>query len=138
MSKNKTVRTKADPFKFINSLPEQKRDDSLRLTEMMSKITGEEPYMYGPSIVGFGNYHYVYESGREGDAPLAGFSPRKTALTVYVSKFPGREELESKLGKHTSSKVCLYIKKLDDISVPVLKKMITGSVRQVRKKYPQR
>lgn len=136
MAKNKTEKTKADPIKFLNALPEQKRDDSMEIVKIMREITGEEPYMYGPTIVGFGNYHYVYASGHEGDAPLAGFSPRKEALNVYVaSDFDGKAELLQKLGKHKATKVCVYIKKLDDISIPVLKKLIKGSINHTRKTH---
>jgi hypothetical protein len=138
MAKIKTAKTKADPITFIKALPdERKKADSLQLTEMMTAITGEEPYMYGPTIVGFGNYHYVYESGHEGDAPLAAFSPRKDALTVYIMNFPGKEELLEQLGKYKGSKGCLYIKNLDDISIPVLKKLVKGSMTYLKKQYPQ-
>lgn len=136
MAVNKTARTKADPIKFLNALPDKKRDDSLEIVKIMKEITGEDPYMYGPTIVGFGNYHYVYASGREGDAPIAGFSPRKEALNVYIANFPGKEALLEKLGKHKATKVCVYIKKLDDISIPVLKKLITASMKHMRKLYP--
>ena len=136
MATNKTAKTKVDPIKFLSTLPDRKRDDCMELVRIMSEITGEKPYMYGPTIVGFGNYHYVYESGREGDAPIAGFSPRKDALNVYIGGFKGKEELLQQLGKHKATKVCVYIKKLDDISIPVLKKLITGSMKQVQKMYP--
>ena len=135
MAKTKTAKTDKDPSAFINALEdERKRNDSRELVKLMSTLTGEEPYMYGPTIVGFGNYHYKYASGHEGDAPLAGFSPRKDALTIYLeADFPGKEELLQKLGKHKSSKVCLYIKKLEDVDMGVLKKMITESTKQTKK-----
>ena len=136
MAKTKTAKTKADPIKFLNALPEKKRDDCLELVKIMREITGEEPYMYGPSIVGFGNYHYVYASGHEGDAPVAGFAPRSGILNVYISEFPGKRELLEKLGKHKAAKVCVYINKLEDIKIPVLKKLIKGSMSQVKKLYP--
>ena len=136
MAKIKTTKTKADPFQFINALPDQKRDDSMDLVKFMSELTGEEPYMYGPTIIGFGNYHYVYESGHEGDAPLAAFSPRKDALTVYITDFAGKDDLLEKLGKHKSSKGCLYIKKLEDVNIPVLKKLVKGAMSEMKKKYP--
>jgi len=138
MAKTKTAKTGKDPISFINAISDEtKRDDSMELVRLMSDITGEEPYMYGPTIVGFGNYHYKYESGHEGDAPLAAFSPRKDALTIYVSSaFSGREEMLAKLGKHKNSKGCLYIKKLEDINMTVLKKMITASMKYTQKQYP--
>ena len=93
--------------------------------------------MYGPSIVGFGSYHYKYASGHEGDAPLAGFSPRKAAISLYVAPdFPEREKLVKKLGKCKVAVSCIYVNKLDDIDEEVLKQMITASVKHVREKYP--
>ena len=92
--------------------------------------------MYGPSIVGFGNYHYKYASGHEGDAPVAGFAPRGKELNVYIAGFPGKDELLQKLGKHKASKVCVYIKKLEDVSIPVLKKLILNSMKHTKKMYP--
>jgi hypothetical protein len=136
MAKTKTAKTKADPIKFLSSQPEQRRNDCMQLVQIMSEITGEDPYMYGPTIVGFANYHYVYATGHEGDAPLAAFSPRKEALNVYIMNFPGKEALMEKLGKYKATKSCVYIKKLDDISLPVLKKLIKGSMDYTRKKYP--
>ncbi len=137
MAKIKTTKTKESVAGFIRSVPDEKKQaDSLQLVEIMSAITGEKPYMFGPTIIGFGNYHYKYESGHEGDAPIAGFSPRKAAITLYTMDFPGRDELLKDLGKHKLSVACIYIKKLDDISIPVLKKLILGSMKQVRKIYP--
>jgi hypothetical protein len=138
MAKTKTFKTDQDVTEFINSVAdEKKRTDSFKLIEMMSAITGFKPYMWGPSIIGFGNYHYKYESGHEGDAPLAGFSPRKSAISVYVdSEFPERDELLKQLGKHKSAVSCIYIKKLDDINMRVLKKMISASAKHTKKLYP--
>jgi hypothetical protein len=97
----------------------------------MSGITGFKPYMWGPSIIGFGNYHYKYQSGHEGDAPLAGFSPRKNAITIYMaSKFPERDELLKQLGKYKLTVACIYIKTLDDINISILKKMISASANK--------
>jgi len=138
MAKNKTTKTEQSVDDFIKGVEsETTRDDSRRLIEMMTQLTGEKSYMYGPSIVGFGNYHYKYASGHEGDAPLAGFSPRKTAITIYVAPdFPEKETLVEKLGRCKVSVSCIYVKKLDDIDEGVLKKMITGSMKYVRKMYP--
>jgi len=95
--------------------------------------------MWGPSIVGFGSYHYKYESGREGDAPFAGFSPRKDSLVLYFSpEFENREELSRQLGKHKSSKSCVYVKKLNDINIPTLKKMIKSSMDYTGELYPSK
>jgi len=140
MAKNKTAATTLSVKDFINKVDnETKRDDSFQLIEICKEITGFEPYMYGPSIVGFGNYHYKYESGHEGDAPLAAFSPRKEALVIYLTtNFDKREELLQKLGKHKTTKGCVYIKKLDDVDVSVLKKMITLSIKHVKKLYPSK
>ena len=105
----------------------------------MQEITGFEPKMWGPSIIGFGSYHYKYESGHEGDAPLAGFSPRKTALTVYFYlPEKKREALLSQLGKHTSSKACIYIKKLADINIEILKEIVLLSIAHTQKLYPSK
>ena len=138
MAKNKTTKTEQSVDDFIKGVEsETKRDDSRRLIDMMTQLTGEKPYMYGPSIVGFGSYHYKYASGHEGDAPLAGFSPRKAAITLYVaSDFPEKEKLVEKLGKCKVAVCCIYVKKLDDIDEAVLKKMIIASMKRVRKMYP--
>lgn len=139
-SKNKTVPTDVSVEAFINALPnEQKKQDSYTLINMMQEVTGYEPYMWGPTIIGFGNYHYKYDSGREGDAPLAGFSPRKAALSLYFeSEFPGREEFLAKLGKHKAAVACVYVNKLADIDLVVLKKMTMASVKHTKKKYPDK
>ena len=135
---NQTVETNASVEDFINTVADSvKRADSFRIVELIKTHTGLKPKMWGPAIIGFGTYHYIYESGREGDAPLAGFSPRKEAITLYFSaEFEGREGLLKKLGKHKASKVCVYIKKLNDIDQEVLKKMITASMKHTQKQYP--
>lgn len=140
MAKNKTTETKVSVTGFLNKVADEtKRRDAFRIVEIMQAQTGSEPKMWGPSIVGFGSYHYKYESGHEGDAPLAGFSPRKDALVVYISaSFDQREELLKKLGKHKIGKVCLYIKKLDDVDIDVLKKIILLSFKDVKKQYPSK
>ena len=140
MAKNKTTETNRSVTKFVNKIEnEVKRNDSFKLIEIFKSITGFEPKMWGPSIIGFGNYHYKYESGHEGDAPLAGFSPRKDSLVVYIaSEFENREVLLSQLGKHKSSKVCVYVKKLSDIDIKILKIMIVNSMTCVTKLYPSK
>ena len=127
MSENKTKPTDESVTAFLDAIEnEQRRDDCYTVLEIMRSITGEAPKMWGPSIVGFGNYHYKYESGREGDFFKAGFSPRKQNLTRYImGGFSKYDELLAKLGKHTHGKSCLYIKKLEDIDQEVLKEMIS-------------
>ena len=138
-NKSKTAPTGASVDAFINALPDKKKQDSYTLINMMREVTGQEPYMWGPTIIGFGTYHYKYESGREGDAPLAGFSPRKSAFSLYFeSGFPGREELLGKLGKHKVAVACVYVNKLADIDMDVLKKMTVASVKHTKKRYPSK
>ncbi|WP_264554062.1 DUF1801 domain-containing protein [Flavobacterium sp. N2038] len=138
MAKNKTTETENSVVDFINLVPDEvKRNDAFELIKMMQQQTGFEPKMWGPSIIGFGSYHYKYESGHEGDAPLAAFSPRKAAITLYFSlSAEDREELIAKLGKHKPSKGCIYIKKLADIDLEILKKMVLLSVKNLNKLYP--
>lgn len=140
MAKNKTTETQNSVTDFINAVENDvKRNDAFELLKIMQEITGFEPKMWGPSIIGFGSYHYKYESGHEGDAPLAGFSPRKTAMTVYFYlPEKEREPLLSKLGKHTSSKACIYIKKLADIDIETLKEIILLSLQYTKKLYPSK
>ncbi|MDY0986032.1 hypothetical protein BSF41_14760 [Flavobacterium sp. ACN2] len=140
MAKNKTTETQNSVTDFINAVEnEAKRNDAFELLKIIEETTGFEPKMWGPSIIGFGSYHYKYDSGHEGDAPLAGFSPRKTALTVYFYlPEEKREELLSKLGKHTSSKACIYIKKLADVDIEILKKIILLSKQYTQKLYPSK
>jgi hypothetical protein len=136
MAELKTKPNKASIDKFLNSVKdEQKRNDSYKILELMKKITKEEPVMWGPSIVGFGKYHYKYESGREGDWFLTGFSPRKQNLTLYImSGFKRYDELMNKLGKCKTGSSCLYINKLEDVDMKVLKELITESVKFMKKK----
>jgi hypothetical protein len=128
MAENKTKATKLSVAGFIAALPDEaKRADAKTLVKMMQSASGEKPAMWGPSIIGFGSVHYVYESGREGDMPLIGLSPRKPALVLYgVAR--SSEALLAKLGKYTTGKGCLYIKKLADVDVKVLEKMIAMAV----------
>jgi hypothetical protein len=136
MAENKTVQTNESVQKFIKKVPDQtKRRDCLTLVELMQKVTGEEARMWGTSIVGFGSYHYKYDSGREGDMPLVGFSPRAQNLTLYLGLGAGGyDALLKKLGKHTTGKGCLYLRRLEDVDMPTLKKIVQQAVRQVRSK----
>ncbi|WP_294961966.1 DUF1801 domain-containing protein [uncultured Flavobacterium sp.] len=140
MAKNKTTETQNSVTDFINAVEsEGKRNDAFELLKIMQEITGFEPKMWGPSIIGFGTYHYKYGSGHEGDAPLAGFSPRKAAMTVYFYlPEEKREALLSQLGKHTSSKACIYIKKLADVDIETLKEIILLSIKYTQKLYPSK
>ena len=135
MSEPKTRPTGASVEKFLKAVEHpQRREDGFELLKMMKEITNEEPTMWGPSIVGFGSYHYKYESGREGDMPLTGFSPRKRSLTVYImSGFEEYIDLLDKLGKHKIGKSCLYINKLADVDKSVLKKIIKKSLKEINR-----
>jgi hypothetical protein len=132
MAELKTKKTKASVSAFLDKITdEQRRKDCQTVLNLMKQATGEEPKMWGSSIVGFGTYHYRYASGREGDWPIIAFSPRKTDLTLYI--VPGFQKFESlmaKLGKYKTGVSCLYIKKLDDVEIPVLKKLIAKSVEK--------
>lgn len=134
MAELKTRPTQASVKEFLNQIPdEQRREDCFAVAKMMEEITGEKPKMWGPSIVGFGTYHYKYASGQEGDWPVAAFSPRKRDLTVYLMVgFTKHSELMKQLGKHSTGKSCLYIKRLSDIHIPTLKKLIKQSLKDLR------
>ena len=137
MAELKTKLNNANVEKFLNSVPDsKKRNDSFAVLELMKKITKEEPKMWGTSIVGFGSYHYKYESGREGDMLITGFSQRKQNLTIYI--MPGFErytELMTKLGKHKTGKSCLYINRLEEVNLNVLKNLIKESFQYMMKRY---
>lgn len=138
MAKNKTTETNKNVLDFINAFveTEQKRNDSYSLLKLMEKISGYEAKMWGPSIIGFGKYHYKYKSGHEGDAPLIGFSPRKAAISLYV--FTGLKEHEhllEDLGKFKMGKACIYIKKLSDIDQEKLKLLMKGTINYLKSKY---
>jgi hypothetical protein len=137
MAELKTQKNDASVMDFLQSVEnEQRRSDSLRLLRIMQSVTGEEPVMWGPSIVGFGSYHYRYESGREADWMLTGFSPRKQALTAYImAGFDRYDELMAKLGTYTTGKSCLYLKKLDDVDESVLRELIDASCAHMQTKY---
>ncbi len=136
MAENKTRKTGADVEGFLAGVDNARRKaDSQTLLAMMKRITGLEPEMWGPSIVGFGSYHYRYDSGREGDMPMTGFSPRKQSLTVYVMPgFAGSEDLLARLGKHRTSVSCLYINKLADVDQEVLAELIGRSFAHMRQR----
>jgi hypothetical protein len=137
MAEIKTKPTNVKVEDFLNNVePEQKRLDSYEILKMMQRVTGEKAVMWGPSIVGFGKYHYKYESGHEADMCIAGFSPRSQAIVVYLdAKLQENTELFKKLGKYKSTAVCLYIKKLSDIDVNVLEELIEKSYTATKKKY---
>jgi len=138
MADLKTKRNKGDVEAFLNGVTdERKRRDSFKILDLMKDVTESEPEMWGDSIVGFGSYHYKYASGREGDWFLAGFSPRKQDLTLYImSGFEGYEQLLGKLGKHKTGKSCLYIKKLEDIDLGVLRELVSRSVGHMEQTNP--
>ena len=137
MAELKTVPTDQPVDQFIRELENDKqRADSRELVDIMRRITGAEPQMWGSSIVGFGSYHYVYESGTQGDWFLTGFSPRKRNMTVYVMNgFKNYEDKLTKLGKCRNSVSCLYFRKLDDLQVPVLEEILEDSVQYLQTKY---
>jgi len=138
MAELKTKLTDASVEAFLNTLEdESKRKDAQTILQMMQDVTGEAPRMWGNSIVGFGSYRYKYASGKEGDWMLTGFSPRKQNLTLYImSGFEINADIMSRLGKHTTGKGCLYIKKLKDVDQSVLRELITQSVEHMRTSKP--
>ena len=138
MAKNKTTYTGVNVADFIESFvdKEQKKQDSFRLIELMQKWSGFEPKMWGPTIIGFGNYHYKYASGHEGEAPMIGFSPRKAEFSLYVCA-PGHDnkQLLKELGKYKMGKVCIYFKKLDDLNIDVLEKLSKASIKYTEENF---
>ncbi len=135
MSDMKTKPTDVKVEDFLNSVERPTRkQDGFELLRIMKEITNEKAVMWGPSIVGFGSYHYKYATGREGDMPLVGFSPRKQRLSVYIMPaFEEYKDLLGKLGKHKTGKACLYINKLADVDISILKEIITKSVEALLK-----
>ena len=137
MAELKTKKNEASVDDFINSVEnEKKRADSFAIINLMQEVTGEEPAMWGDSIVGFGSYTYKYASGRTGDWMMVGFSPRKQNLTLYI--MPGFEQYDkllNRLGKHKLGKSCLYIKKLEDVDQNVLRELVKQSVEYMKKEY---
>src|SRR5882762_10977845 len=138
MVKNKTAATTQSVNDFISAVDDEtKRDDSFELVKIFKSVTGEDAKMWGPSIIGFGSYHYKYESGREGDTPVVAFSPRKAATVLYgMTGFSEAAALLAKLGKHTTGKGCLYIKKLADVDQHVLEAMMVKSLATKRARRP--
>ena len=136
MAGNKTQPSKVSVAKFIETIPDEtRRADSKTLVKMMQSASGEKPTMWGPSIVGFGSYHYKYDTGREGDMPIIAFSPRKAASVIYgLIGFSGADALLAGLGKHTTGKGCLYIKKLADVDQKVLETMLVKALAAKRKR----
>ena len=129
MAKQKTKPTEYNVDQYIAEIPnEKKQADSLVILELMKRITGLEPKMWGSSIIGFGDYHYQYESGHQGDAPLLCFAPRKQKLVLYIlTNFPEQEVLLQQLGKYKTGKICLYLNKLADVDLEILEKMIVAA-----------
>lgn len=138
MTKSKTILTESSVAHFINTIENAtKRNGALELVKIMQEETGFDAKMWGQNNIGFGRYHYKYESGHEGDAPLVAFSPKKEAISLYIDlSFENKEELLSGFGKHKVGKGCIYIKKIANIEVEILKKIISLSVENLTKLYP--
>ena len=138
MAKLKTKQTEASVEEYLDTIEDpRRRADCAAISALMKKVMKCEPKMWGPSIVGFGRYHYRYETGHEGDSCLAGFAFRKPEIVVYIAEgFASREKLLQELGKHRAGKVCVYFKRLSDIDVVVLEKLVKASVAEVRRRYP--
>ncbi len=137
MAELKTKPTKASVSQFLKGVEDdQKRRDAREILALMKKITGKRPKLWGTSMIGFGTYHYKYQSGREGDWPVTGFSPRKQNLAIYImpgfSRYPS---LMKKLGKYKTGKSCLYLKKLEDVDLKVLRQLVSQSVKDMKKMY---
>lgn len=134
MAEAKTIAGEASVAGYLAAITdESRRKDCEALLRLMGKITREEPKMWGPSIVGFGSYHYRYDSGHEGDSCMTGFSPRKGDISVYlVASGPNQDELLARLGKHRMGKACLYIRRLSDVDLEVLQQLVAGSVAEVK------
>jgi hypothetical protein len=137
MKKNKTLETADSVVAFIGTVADDtKRSDCLRIVDLMKSQTGCEPKMWGPGIIGFGSCHYKYESGREGDMPLVAFAPRSAEIVFYLSaNFESRAELLLKLGKHKTGKGCIYIKRLEDINIEILKELVSASFKHHQSLY---
>jgi hypothetical protein len=138
MAKNKTTETEISVSDFINSYvdSDQKKLDSFKLIELMTEWSGFEPKMWGPTIVGFGSYHYKYESGHEGDAPLIGFSPRKSEFSLYIYTAADEHKyLLDNLGKFKMGKACIYVKKLSDINIATVAELCKATIAYLSKHY---
>jgi len=137
-SQNKTSATDKDPYEFIEEWVdnEQKRKDSLVLIDMMQKITGHKPKMWGPTMIGFGDWHYVSPSGREGDWFSMGFSPRKAAISLYITMDANAyPDIMKRLGKYTTGKGCIYVKRLSDIDLSVLEELTRTGYKDLKNDY---
>jgi hypothetical protein len=134
----KTKPTAVSVTDFISAVEnDTRREDAAVLMKLLKSITGWKPRMWGPSIIGFGAYHYTYDSGHSGSICAIGFSPRKASLVIYVADFPGKEALLGRLGKHKGGlKQCLYINKLADVDMKVLEKILIGGLAEIRKTWP--
>lgn len=139
MSAAKFKPTGEDVVEFIESIDsKQKQIDSFVLLDLFKEVTGFEPQMWYPNIIGFGTYHYVYDSGREGDTSYLAFSPRKAKFSLYLAtEFKDKEKLLAQLGKHTTGKMCIYVNKLADIDLDILKTMLENSMEHTLSKYPK-
>ena len=139
MSELKTKPTRVSAKSHIAAIAnDEQRNDAYMLLALMRRVTRQEPRMWGPSIVGFGSYHYKYASGHEGDSALAGFAARGRELVVYIAPgFEGRDVLLAKLGKHKTGKVCVYIRRLANVDLKVLETLVARSVAETKRRYPQ-
>lgn len=139
MAENKTKPTDVDVAGFLAGIPDPARHaDAHALCAAMQEVTGEPPTMWGPSIVGFERYRYRYDSGREGEASVADFSPRAKELVIYLpADPPDKDALLARLGKHKAGKCCLYVKRLADVDLEVLKRLVSGSARAIKERYPE-
>lgn len=138
MAKTKTTYTGKDVKEFVNTYVDndQKKTDSFQLIELMQEWAGEEPKMWGPTIIGFGNYHYKYASGHEGDAPIIAFSPRKAAFSLYVYSPTEKSKLMlDELGKYKMGKACIYVKKLSDINITALHEICKESIKYINEHH---
>lgn len=131
----KTTENEQSVSAYVKQLEKSRQADCQGLIDLFSKASGLAPKMWGTAIIGFGSYHYIYESGHEGDAPLVGFSPRKNEFALYIANFEGKEELLKKLGKHKTAKSCVYIRSLEGTDQVILKKLVMGSVKYMKNKY---
>ncbi len=139
MAENKTKPGKENVKSFLNQIKDdKKKEDCVKILELMEKATRQKPVIWGGSMIGFGSYHYKYESGREGDCFPVGFSPRAQNITLYVPFFGKYPENINKLGKFKAGKSCVYIKKLEDIDTKVLKTLIVDSLKNIKKLYPDK
>ena len=137
MTQRKTMENNAAVNAFLDAVENpRRRSDARQLLALMQEVTGEPPRMWGPSIVGFGKYHYRYASGREGDWPRVGFSPRKANLVIYIMPgFSDYGELLGKLGKFRTGKSCLYVNKLDDVNLELLEQLVRESIKEMKRRY---